>query len=602
MSSQKQSLIGKYAPLFIALLLLATFFLQYAFRSVDDNRLTSWQWTFAQVDLVLFVPVLILGIVSAWLLMEFPFYRSRPVLFLFLFSFAAGAVFWSEPEVIVDTSRYFTQAKYLELYGVKYFFQEWGKEIGAWTDMPLASFLYGMIFRFFGESRTYIQVFTSLLFSTTVALTFFTGKTLWDEDTGFQAGLLLAGIPYLFSQIPLMLTDVPTMFFLILSIFTFCTAMERGGVWIAAASVAAFCAVFSKYSTWIMLSVLPVIWLVYLIEAQRSDNPPIPPLNKGGQRGGYSLQQTRSIVYRGLSIAFIAGILIGFVVVLKFDVISQQIKFLQEYQAPGLKRWSESFISTFCFQIHPFITLSALYSLYEAARKRDVKYVIICLLILFIVLFQIKRSRYVLAAFPMLTLMASYGLQGIKDIKVRRFIAFGIVSSALVVAAFSYLPFLRGMSMVNVKMAGEFLNSVERERIEVQTIPSAESEVNIAVAVPILDLYTDKDISYHEDLTYIPAPEKIRESPLRFTWEYKNPRYYRNENDVPPAVRGGRGTPAPRRGPLPIVVISNGYMKTLPDHTGKELERYDKNRVFDTTEGIFGFNPFVTVYLPENKE
>jgi hypothetical protein len=581
MFSQKQSLNAKYTPLFIALMLLSVFFLQYTFRSVDDNRLTSWQWTFAQVDLVLFVPVLILGIIAAYFFAEFPFYRSRPALFLFLFSFAAGAVFWSEPEVIVDTSRYFTQAKHLELYGMKYFFQEWGKEMGAWTDMPLASFLYGMIFRFFGESRIYIQVFTSLLFSMTVVLTFFTGKTLWDEDTGFQAGLLLAGIPYLFSQIPLMLTDVPTMFFLILSIFTFCTAMERGGVWIAAASVAAFCAVFSKYSTWMMMSVLPVIWLVYLIEARKSE--------VGSQK----------VIRRGISVTLIAGILIAIAVFYKFDVIAQQIKFLQEYQAPGLKRWSESFISTFCFQSHPLITLAALYSLYEAARKRDMKYVIICWLILFIVLFQIKRSRYVLAAFPMLTLMASYGLQGIKDIKVRRFIAFGIVSSAIVVAVFSYLPFLQGMSMVNIKNAGEFLNSSGFERINVRIIPSAETEVNLAVVVPILDLYTKKEISYREDVTYSPSFEEIREAPLRFTWEFQIPRYYRNENDIPPAVRRGGVTPPLQRGSVPIVVISNGYANTLPVHIEKELRGYGKNGVFDTTEGIFGFNPFVTVYLPE---
>jgi hypothetical protein len=554
------------------------------------------------VDIVWFIPVFVLGIISAWFFSEFPFYRLRPAVFLFFFSFAAGMVFWSEPEVIVDTSRYFTQAKHLEIYGVKYFFQEWGKEISAWTDLPLVSFLYGTIFRFFGESRTYIQVFTTFLFSMTAVLAFFTGKILWDEETGFLAGSLLLGIPYLFSQIPLMLIDVPAMFFLMLSVFTFCKAMEKGGMWVVAASFAMFCAVFSKYSTWMMLSVLPVIWVVYLIEearksevrSQKTDNPPAtPPYLRGGW-GGYHRLQTRRIFYRGISVAFFAAILITAVAIWKFDVISQQIKFLREYQAPGLKRWSEGFISTFCFQTHPLITLAAVYSVYEAVRKRNLMYAISCWLPLLIVLFQIERSRYVLVTFPMYTLMASYGLQQIKRIEIRRFIVFGVVFSALVVAIFSYLPFLQRMSVVNIRDAGEFINSVESERIAVVTIPSSETIVNLEIAVPILDLYTEKEISYYHDATYSPPFEEIRESPLRFTWEFRTPRYY-----YPPLKKGGRGGFYDKS--EAIVLISNGYVKTLPDYIEKELKGYSKNRVFDTSEGIFGFNPFVTVYLPGNK-
>jgi 4-amino-4-deoxy-L-arabinose transferase-like glycosyltransferase len=137
----------------------------------------------------------------------------------------------------VDTSRYFTQAKHLEMYGIKYFMHEWGKGISAWTDLPLISFFYGLIFKFFGESRIYIQIFTTFLFSMTCVITFFIGKTLWDEETGFLAGLLLLGTPYLFSQIPLMLIDVPTMLFLTLSVFTYIRAIEKGGIWIGTLSI-----------------------------------------------------------------------------------------------------------------------------------------------------------------------------------------------------------------------------------------------------------------------------------------------------------------------------------------------------------------------------
>jgi hypothetical protein len=91
----------------------------------------------------------------------------------------------------VDASRYFTQAKHLELYGVKYFVSEWGKDINAWTDMPLVPFLYGVVFSIFGETRIYIQILNTTFFSLTAVLTFELGKILWDEETGFFAGVLL---------------------------------------------------------------------------------------------------------------------------------------------------------------------------------------------------------------------------------------------------------------------------------------------------------------------------------------------------------------------------------------------------------------------------
>jgi hypothetical protein len=594
MSTDKQSGKGSYNYLFVTLLILSVFFVQYIFRYADDNRLTSWQWVFANIDLKFFVPVLILGIIPAYILSRFSFPQLRPAMFLFLLSFTVSIIFWGEPEVIVDTSRYFTHAKHLEIYGIKYFIQEWGQGINAWTDMPLISFFYGLIFKFFGESRIYIQIFTTFLFSITCVTTFFIGKTLWNEDVGFLAGSLLLGIPYLFSQIPLMLTDVPAMFFLTLSIYTFIKTMEKGSIWIFISSAAIFCAVLSKYSAWMMLSVLPVIFIVYLIEeVQKSDNPPVAPLYLKGGWGGYSRHQIRNLVYRSISIAFIAGSLIAIVVILKFDVIDHQMKFLREYQAPGLKRWGESFVSTFLFQIHPLIFLAAAYSGYEAFKKRDLKFLIIFWLILLVILLQIRRSRYIMVIFPMLTLMASYGMQKIKNIELRRFVAFSIISSSIVVAIMAYLPFLQRMSMVNLKNAGSYLDSVKTERIEVFTVPSTETIVNVAVAVPVLDLYTEKDIYYLHDETYAPPFEEIKESPLRFTWEYKNPKYYTTPI-YPPLVR------RELKGDTAFVVISNGNVKSLPDYVAERSKDYWGKKVFDISDGVFGFSPVVTVYFPSN--
>ena len=223
----------------VALLSLAAFLTLFLFRAQDDNRLTSWRWVLADADVFWITPVLAAGLFLAAALVRVPFARRRPAGVLFLCSFAVAAVSWGEPEVIVDASRYFTQAKHLELYGLAYFLREWGGQIAAWTDLPLIPLLYGLIFSLAGEDRIYIQVFTTLLFSASAVLTYLIGRTLWDEATGFCAGALLLGMPYLLTQVPLMLVDVPTMFFLLLAVFTTLKALERGGGILRAAALAA---------------------------------------------------------------------------------------------------------------------------------------------------------------------------------------------------------------------------------------------------------------------------------------------------------------------------------------------------------------------------
>ncbi len=567
----------RWCFVFITICTLITFLLQFIYRNLDDNRLTSWRWAFARIDLIWFIPILFFGIIVMYLLFRSSFAGRRPAIFLFFSSFIVSTVFWKSSEVIVDTSRYFTQAKHLEIYGIRYFIWEWGKDINAWTDLPLVPFIYGLIFRLFGEVRIYIQILTSFLFSMTVVFTYLIGKTLWYEDTGIFAGAMLLGIPYIFSQVPLMLVDIPTMFFLTLSIFAFIKAMEKSGVWIGIASIAIFCTVFSKYSAWLMLSVLGIIFLVYLRQGLKDRGE--ATANKG----------TRSqIIFRAISVGFITGILAGIVVLFTFEVISGQIMFLREFQIPGLKRWGESFVSTSFFQIHPFITIAALSSFFEAMRKKDFKFLVISWLILLVVLLQIKRARYVILVFPMFTLMASYGLQKIKDSKLRRYLVSCVVASSIVVAVFAYLPLLQSMSLVNLKNAGRYINSINEEKVELFVLHSENTVVNPAIAVPLLDFFTKKDIFYHHDESYSLPFEEIKESPLRFTWKYKNPGYYTAYQ------RDFRDNPA-------VVVISNGPVKVLPENIIREVKGRKKAKVFNTSTELFRYNPVVTIYLPEEK-
>ncbi len=554
----------------IAILAFLTPLLLFVLRSFDDNRLTSWKWIFTNAEINIFILILIPAIAFSYGLSRISFSRYKAT-FLFFASFLIAAVFWREAEVIVDTSRYFIQAKYLELYGIRYFIEEWGKDINIWTDLPVAPFFYGLIFRFFGETRLYIQIFTTTLFSLTVLLTYMIGKSLWDEDTGLYAGILLLGIPYLFTQVPLMLVDVLTMFFVTLSIFTFIKAMERGGYsMIIFSSIAVTLTFFSKYSTWLMLSVLAVIFAVYIIQGFQDESPDSGP-------------KTREYLFRGGLVALISGLLIGAIFIYKYDIFTEQLGFIMIYQKPGLKRWGESFLSTFFFQIHPFISLAALYSVYSAFRRKDCKYVIVIWLIVLIFIFQIRRIRYVIPLFPMVTLMASYGLRELNSKQVKKFIVWSAVTTSLVLAFYVHLPFMENISMSNLKRAGEYLNRTNEQYMEVFSLKQGNSGVNPAISVPILDLFTSKRVifKYNENAFQQPF-EKIEKSSLRFTWEYKNPKFYETaEYSVENSA---------------IVVISGDAASELPVYIKDKIKGRHLDRVFKTDNRVFRFRTMVRIY------
>jgi len=90
-----------------------------------------------------------------------------------------------------------------------------------------------------------------------------------------------------------------------------------------------------------------------------------------------------------------------------------------------------------------------------------------------------------------------------------------------------------------------------------------------------------KRISYTYNAAFLPPREAIERSPLRFTWEYKNPAYYENRN-----------------GPdkYAVVLISGETGSALPVHAGGMAAGFHPTRVFSISEGVFQHKTFVTVY------
>ena len=526
-------------------------------RFLDNNALTSWNWIFPTADIGQVYLFIVLGTILSFFLSRTSILERYPGLVLPVLAFLAVVPLWREPEVILDASRYFLQAKHLELYGISSFFREWGRDIGVWTDLPVVPFFYGLIFRYIGESRLYIQVFTSLLFSLTLLLTYGIGRHLWNRDMGIAAGMLLLGIPYLLTQVPLMLVDVPTMFLVTLFVFVYLRALEKGGwLWMALASLSLFLSLLSKYSVGPVLLVVPLIIAVLV----KSD--------------------PRRILWRSTGVIAGAGVLSAALLYAQYDVVMNQLHLLRTYQLPGLARWQEGLASTFLFQTHPFITLAACFSVVAAVRKRDVRFLVPGWFALFVVFIQHERIRYLLPILPLFTLMAAYGLQEVRDREVRQYIVWCVVSTSLVITLTAYAPFLDRLSMVNLRDAGGYLDTLEGGAVDVYILPQTRSPGNTEMAIPLLDLYTRKKIVYRDQRSALSDTRAIALSSLRFSWEIRQPAFYADE-----------GTDAC----LPVVLISGVPSGSPPADSNRHTPLH-LLRGFYSSSSIFKYKTFVTVF------
>jgi 4-amino-4-deoxy-L-arabinose transferase-like glycosyltransferase len=550
---------------------LCVFFALLSLRVLDDNRLTSWQWIFSEADLLNISLILLIGLMLAWYISAIKLTHNYFVPILFLLSYSIGILHWSSPEVIVDAARYFTQAKFIEIHGISYFISEWGREIMAWTDLPLVPFIYGLIFQVAGESRTGIQVVNTLFFSGSVIMTYCIGKILWNERVGFYGALMLLAIPYLHTQVPLMLVDVPAMFFLSLAVFIYTRSLTRQNS--ALPVLAAVCivlAMLTKYSTWLMLSILPVISLViYKITV----NP----------------DARRLLVKQNIIVLASVSAFLGLLLLWKHEIFVHQIGLLIEYQLPALSGWSESHLSTYFFQTHPFVSLAALSSLYIAYQKRDLKYLIIGWMILLILILDIRRIRYALIVFPMLSLMAGYALASIKEARIRRYLTLCILLSAGIFSITGFSSFIGSSSARNIQAAAKYIDSIELSTVEVITLPQTRSSVNPVMSIPLFDLYSQKQVIYRDGRGRDPQTKlnNMQSSPLRFTWEYTLPDFYQYSERKPERI---------------IAVISNSKEQEIPGDIIERLSGYKLARQFITQEEIYRYKTIVDIYLPAGRQ
>ena len=553
----------KLQLLLVALLTLATATIMFIAREVDDNRLLSWRWTVPAERFWYLLALYALAVAFAYHLRRLPWNKSIFGAAVFGAAFLIGANVWPLPEVIVDSARYFGYAKVIETKGLGYFLSLWGTQINPWTDLPLVPMLYGLVFTMAGEARWAIQALTTLFFALTMLITYLIAKELWDAELGIYAALMLLAMPYLHVHAGQMLADLPSMFIFALALYSTVQAVARGGVWrlALAASIIAL-ALLSKYSLWLTLSAFVFIPFAVPYVAWRIK------------------------LLRGAAVASLVFAAVVVVLVLYPGVIVEQFQLLSGFQWEGLKRWDEGYLSTFAYQIHPFVAIAAVYSVWCAVSQKDTRYLVIAAAFVVMLATGTARVRYLVIVMPMLALMAAYGLRHFASLELRKFIVACAVTVSVTTTIFANSYFLGGVSAVNIKNAGEYVNGLEENQLVVIVAPQSNTVVNPEVVAPLLDYYSQKPIAIllrdQAQADSFKAPQW--DTALRFTWERLPFSYNRAINlDA-----------LPKHAVVLLIAADVDY--TPSDYINNLLKNYVIDKVFGRNDTVFRFQTVVKVY------
>jgi len=563
-------------------LILVSYLLLFRFSYLDDNLFFKWSEIFKNVDTAEIFLLLTLAIALSYVLSNTKFKindgRSKPLL-IFLCAFLLGAIFWSVPETNPDMGRYFFEAKYLEVYGIHTFIHDWGTKLDVLSDFPAVPFIYGLIFKLVGESKFYIQIFTTALFALTGVLTYLIGKKLWTESIGLYAALFLLSFPYLLVKTQLTLISVPLMFFLTAAIYATLNALEapsRHGTtrttwaWTAISVILIVLTFLTKASAILMLMTIPVIFLISHMKTNaRTDS--------------------RTVISRIAIITLLSGVLILTFVIYKLDVLIDMYGVISAFKQRQVS-FNESTSSLLFFQISPLVTLMAAYSIYIMLRirdkmdKRNINYILLLAWVLIPLTFLYDtRIRYLVPLLPAIAIMASIGLNEIKTEKIKKFAASGIILCSLVIAVFFYLPFTHTYSSINVKNAAEYTNALDTD-IELYPVFPTDYRYNLNILIPFFDIYaknTVKTPAYRP----VPTAHPDARTTWAWTWVYRDPPpYYPREPDP-----GNT-----------IVIISPGIEPELPGKLETRLkERYTLEKIY-TAGDTSTVRPYVaSVYLPK---
>lgn len=466
----------KIIYLLIGCAILISYYILYLFRAIDNTVLMSWYSVFLFTNITINELILILSIV---ILISFIISRINipksyqnekfHVFFLFIFGLIIGSLFWNIPEINPDAARYINQAKYLEEFGIWRFFNDWGHDLFAWRDYPSIPFFYGIIFKYLGEYREYIQLFNTILFSLTPILTYMIAKRLWNAEIGFYSGLLLLSFPYLLSQVPLMLVDIPLMFLTILSAVLILKIFDNKYYSIPA-SLVIFFTVYAKMTSVIMI--IPAFSILII-----------------NYRSVYKNRKRWILTF---ILSFVSIILLSY---WKRDVFIEQIRFILNDTGPIFYESKLNYL----FQLGPIIIFLALISIIIVYLKKDKNYIILISWIIIPFLLFYGRIRYMIPIFPFIAIATSISIYRISNENIKNFLISSLVLTSIAFSIYAYIPFEEGYVDKNIKNAAEYTNAIDISKIEIFLDFSDKHKTNPEALVTIFDLYSHKKIIYYTE-------------------------------------------------------------------------------------------------------
>lgn len=487
----------------IGFAILILYYLLIRFRFKDTTVLMSWDLVFRYTEINIYILFLLLSIIIfiSFVISKvniFNRYNSEKyhILFLFFSAFIIGSLFWNIPEINPDAARYITQAKYLEEYGIWSYLNDWGHELFAYVDFPSIPFFYGIIFRYLGEYREYIQLFNTILFALTSVLIYKISKRLWNEEIGLYSGLLLMSFPYLLSQVPLTLVDIPIMFLTILFAFLILKVFDNKYYNIPA-SLVVFFIIYAKMTS--ILMIIPAIFILIINYKLVFKNP-----------------------HRWIFTIFLSMVMVILFFLWKRDVFIDQILYILNIKNEG------SFVETpvnYLFQIGAIVMSLVVLSIIIPYKKMDKNYIILIVSIIIPYFILYLRIRYLIPVFPFIAIMASLSIYHIFSKDVKKFLVLSIAMTSIFFAIYTYIPFEENFTDMNIKNAADFTNTLNISEIQLFLVFPETYPFNPEPFVSLFDLYSHKKIIYSNDNKFYPG----KDSSNSWTALYKLPDFYNQQ-------------------------------------------------------------------------
>jgi len=469
--------------LLIFILTLISYYILIRNSVIDETMLYSWAWIINFLNVKLFfILLVVIFIISIFIArIDFNIKEKHFLLIIFIISFLLSSLLWSSPDPNPDVAEFFGVAKYIELNGLWDYFKSFGTDALRGYRFHSLLPVFGLAFRYFGESSFIVHFITSALYAFIPVLTFLLAGKLFSKRIAFISSLFVIAMPNMLVQSSMFMVDVPTVFFVLLALFTFYLFLHKKNIFYYPLTIITFLfALTSKRPAILFLILsLPVLFII----VKKSN--------------GFKLKH---LSMKSFIIFYTLFVLLFVFVFLKVDFFSEQIELdLSQANIVGNPPHYVNPFSYF-FQMQPLIVILFLVSIIFFIIKPKLSYLFLFVWIFFPYIFIHDTTvRYMLPAFPAIGIAAAFVLAKFKK-QIATFAVSLIILSSVLSVVMGYIPLLKNEFYDNnIRLASEYVNDLDVETVGVYmhykgvkytTSPKTE------IYGYVFDYYSDKKVYY----------------------------------------------------------------------------------------------------------